>query len=129
MIFYVYKMLVLSCELAASFSTFAVVILSDINVYVIFQDMKYQLQENIFQHFLHYSFLWNIHWEISLIYLHQVIYWIILLHFPTVKMFYIPILKIWQFFIFILIFHAFMISFFILIKGMIYSSSNTFFYH
>ena len=40
------------------------------DVYVIFQDTEYPLQENIFHHFLQYSFLQKslLNWKISLIY-------------------------------------------------------------
>ena len=42
---------------------------------------------------------------------------------------YIPILKIWRFFIFIIIFHVFVISFCRSINRVTYSYSNTFFCH
>ena len=47
-------------------------------------------------------------------------------HYPSIKITYIPILEIWQFFIFI--FHIFVISFHILINSATYSTSNTFHY-
>ena len=55
---------VLSCELAfrfVQFSFFLVKMVTYYEVHVIFQDTEYQLQENILYHFLHYSFLWNLH--------------------------------------------------------------------
>ena len=53
---------VLSCKLAANFSTFLIFILSHKMLYhygghVLFQDIEHQLEENMFHHFLHYSFL------------------------------------------------------------------------
>ena len=45
----------------------------------------------------------------------------------SIQIIYIPILKIWWFFI--LIFHVFLISFCILMNSMTYSTSDTCFYH
>ena len=57
----------------------------------------------------------------------NIIYWKLLQHCLAIKNIYISILKIWWFFIFILIFYVFPISFCILINKVTYSSSNTFF--
>ena len=53
---------VLSCKLATSFSAFLIFILPGKNgnhyeVHVMFQDIENQFQDNIIDHFLHYSFL------------------------------------------------------------------------
>ena len=59
----------------------------------------------------------------------NIIYRQLLWHCLTIKIIYIPIFKIWRFFIFNRIFHVFVISFRISMNSMTYSSSDTFFYY
>ena len=56
----------------------------------------------------------------------KVIYRQLSSHFAAIQFIYIQIFKIWRFFIFIIIFHVFVISFNISINGMTYSTSDTF---
>ena len=51
----------------------------------------------------------------------KTIYWKLLRHCPTIKTIYIPLLKIGQFFIFVIIFYVFLISFCVLIYRVTYS--------
>ena len=55
----------------------------------------------------------------------KAIYRQLLWNCPFIQTVYIPIFKIWWFFIFIIILHIFVISFSILINSMRYSSSKT----
>ena len=124
----------LSCKLATSFSTFSVFSLSGkkgnhYEAHVISQDTEHQIQEN----FLHPFFI-IIFYEIfiklrSIFYPFKILYWKLLRHCPTIRIIYIPILKIWWFFIFIVIFHVFVITFCISINRVTYCSSNISFYH
>ena len=59
----------------------------------------------------------------------KIVYSKLLRHCPFIYIISIPILKAWWFFIFIIIFHVFVISFCISINRMAYSTSNTFFYN
>ena len=59
----------------------------------------------------------------------KIIYKWLLCHCPSIQFFYVPMLKIWWFFIFIIIFHIFVIRFHILINSMTCSTSDNFFYH
>ena len=52
----------------------------------------------------------------------KIIYRWCLWHCLSIQIIYVPILKIWWFFIFIIIFHAFIISFHISIKRVTYST-------
>ena len=120
--------------LATRISTFSIFIISVkmVNHYefhVIFQDIEYEVQESILHHFFDYIFrkifikLRNIFYPL------KIIYWKLLRHCLTIQMIYIPILNIRRFFIFIIIFHVFVISFCIWINKVRWSSSYTFFYH
>ena len=56
----------------------------------------------------------------------KTIYMQLLWYCPTIYITYIWIIKIWWFFIFIIIFYVFVISFYISMNSMTYSTSNTF---
>ena len=126
---------VLSSKLATSFSAFSnfhsfwYEWLNHYKNHVIFQDIEHQLQKNILHNFFHYSFVWNLHLIEKYLYPLKVIYWKPLQHCPTIWIIYIPILKIWPFLIFVIIFRVFVISFWILINRVRYGSSFTFCYH
>ena len=78
---------------------------------VIFQDIEHQLQENIFFTFLIITF-YKIFIKLRSIFDSlEIIYRKLLRHFLSIKSIYIPIFKIWWFFIFIIIIHIFVISF------------------
>ena len=109
------------CRLATSFSTFSislfqVKLVNLCEVHLIFPDIEHQLQENILHHFLHYSFLWNLH-QIEK-YLRSTPN----LFITTIWIIYISILTIWRFFIFTIIFNVFVISFCISINIVTYST-------
>ena len=99
--------------------------------YVIFQDVEHQLQQNILHHFLHYRFFFfEIFIKLSSTFDSViVIYWKFLRHCPSIQIIYIPILKSCIFFIFIIIFQIFVISFCLSINRATYSSFNKFSYH
>ena len=57
---------VLSCKCATRFLTFSVLffqtkMVNHCECYVTFNDIKYQLQEDILHHFYHYDILLNLH--------------------------------------------------------------------
>ena len=120
------------CKLATSFSTFSIFILASKNgkllkVHVIFQDIEHQLRENILHHFLHYI-IYELYVILnSIFYPLKIIHQKLLQHCPNIYLIYISILNIWGFFIFIIIFHLFVIS--SCINRVTCSSSYTFFYH
>ena len=123
----------LLCKLATSFSTFPIFILSGKNgksYWQLFHFRQYWINLKIFitilivvfcEIFIKFGFIFNF-W----MYYHmQVFFW----HYWFMEIMYIPLLKIHWFFIFIIIFHRFIISFCISMNSMTYSISNTFFYH
>ena len=117
---------VLSCKLVTSFKTFQfsffpLKMVSHYEVYVIFQGIEHQLQENILHHSLHYnSFKLR-----SIFDLFKFIYQKLLRHCPTMQIIYIPVFKIRWFYIFVIIFHIFVISFCILMNLMLFSIINS----
>ena len=111
-------------------SSSQVKMVNQFKLHAIFQDTEHQFQENILFHFLHYILLLNFFFIFKGISDPiQIIYWKLWQHCPTKYIIYIPILKIWQFLIFIMIFLVFGISFCTSINRVTYSSSNTSFYH
>ena len=98
-------------------------------VHVIFQDTKHQLEENILYHGLGFSF-YGIFIKLKhILNLLKTTYRYLLRQCPSFQIIYVLILKMWWFFIFIIISHAFVISFYILTNSMAYSTFGTFSNH
>ena len=75
-------------------------------VYIFFLGIEHQHQENIPYHFLHYSFFYEIFITVrSFFYPFKIIYWKLLWPCPTIQIIYIPIIKMWWLFVFVIIFH------------------------
>ena len=91
--------------------------------------IEHQLLQNILHRFSHYSSFMksSLNWGVSFI-LSKLSTGNFLRYCPSLYIIYIPILKIWQFSIFSIVFHVFVINFCILINRVAYSSCNTFFY-
>ena len=128
------------CKLVTTFLTFSisfflVTIVNHYEVHVIFQDIEYQLREISFiTSFVIVFIKSSLDWEVSLIHsdlftgnfcdiaqpykLFTFQYWFLIFYFYD-----------WWFFISIIIFHIFVISFCISINCVTYSSSNAFFNH
>ena len=125
---------VLSCKLATSFSIFQfslfqLKMLDDCEVYVNFLGIEYQPQKKKKKKsFLHYKFFKAfIKFRIILNKI-KVIDKQLLRHYWIMQIIYIPIFRIWKF-IFTTSFHVFVISFYISMDSVTYSSPYRFFYH
>ena len=121
--------LFLSYQWAKNFSTFSisffwVKMVNHYEVYEMILDIEHQLQENVLYHYLHYSFFGKFLTRLSVTLTHlkpaKDNFWDIA---HSYKFFLKKILlKIWWFFIFIVIFHVFVISFHMSMIIMAYST-------
>ena len=86
--------------------------------YAFFQNIEYHLREKILHYFLHYSFFYEVLIKFKNIFNPlKTIYWHLLQHCPTI--FFVPLFKKLRFFILIIIFNVFTISFCILMNCVI----------
>ena len=124
---------VLSCKLVANFWFFSIFILWKVvnhyKVNVIFQNIEENIKKISFITFFDIEF-----YEVfinlrSIIDPLKIFYRKLLQHCPTIYIIYIPIFKTWRFFIFVILFHIFLISFCASMNCVTYSSCNSFFNH
>ena len=124
---------ILSCKLATSSwffesSFFQVKMVNHYEVHVHFEDIKHQLHEKIFRHFLHYKSLGNLHEIEKYLWSFQIY---LLEAFATLSNhddYLYPNFEDMTILFFIIIFYVFVTSFSIFINRVKYSFSYTFFY-
>ena len=93
-------------------------------VSIYFQNIEYQLQKNILQYYFHCNFS-SLNLERSLTYLSQFTgFYDIAQRYKLFK--FVPVFKLWKFFIFLIIIHIFFISFCISIDRMTLSALTPF---